>query len=278
MSGRVDGSDEASAEWLAAVLRVPAPDVEAAPVDPAIGCDEARARVAAAAIATLHAGTWCEPGWLRYPGLTASLPDSAAATALGETARRAAGEVVERFGATMAAADRRTLGDAMDMVTSWVSAVHGRYSLLHGDCRGDRVLFSADGSSAFVVGTRTLAVGLPARDLACFAGTMLTPDRRSSVDHDLVTEYHAALRHHGVTGYDLETCWYDYCYAMVQAPLTCALALAGDDSDDREQAVLLETLHRGCAAVRDLDTLRLVSAVAEAEAAAARFLTHVNVH
>lgn len=247
-------------------------------LDPLDGCDEERAGVAAAAIAGLHAPTWCAPEWLRFPGLTAPLPDSAAARALGDAARASGERVVERFGGLLSVEDTATLTEAMAAVRSWVSAVRGRYSLLHGDFRLEHLLFTPDGEAVRVTGWQTLMVGLPARDLACLAGTGLEPALRSTADHDLVTAYHCALVERGVTGYDLETCWHDYRYAMLQAVLSCVSALAAQTSGGRAGDPLLAMLHRACVAVRDLQTLELVADVDAAEQAAAQYLTHVNVH
>lgn len=247
-------------------------------LDPVDGCDEERARVAAAAIAGLHAPTWCEPEWLRFPGLTASLPDSAGARAIGDAARAGGQRIVERFGGRLSVEDTETLAGAMAAVRSWVSALRGRYSLLHGDFRLEHLLFTPDGARVRVTGWRTLTVGLPTRDLACLAGTGLAPGVRSAADHDLVTAYHRALVDRGVTGYDLETCWHDYRHAMLQAVLSCVSALTAETSGGRAEGPLLTMLHRACVAVRELQTLELVAEADSAEQAAAQYLTHVNVH
>jgi hypothetical protein len=257
------------------LLADPAPVVV---VDPLDGCDEERARVAAAAIAGLHAPTWCAPEWLRFPGLTAPLPDSAAARALGDAARAGGERIVERFGGRLTVEDTATLAGAMAAVSSWVSAVQGRYSLLHGDFRLEHLLFAPGGAAVRVTGWQTLTVGLPARDLACLAGTGLEPELRSTADHDLVTAYHSALVERGVTGYDLESCWHDYRYAMLQAVLSCVSALTESTSGGRAADPMLAMLHRACVAVRDLGTLELVAEVDAAERAVAQYLTHVNVH
>ncbi|MGA5466973.1 phosphotransferase [Mycobacterium sp. NPDC050041] len=266
---------DAETDDFGLLLADPAPAVA---LDHSDGCDEERARVAVAAIAGLHAPTWCAPEWLRLPGLVASMPDSAAARALGAAARASGQRIVERFGARISAEDTDTLLGAMTAVGSWVSAVQGRYSLLHGDFRLEHLLFSPDGAAVRVTGWRTLTVGLPARDVACLAGAGLEPGLRSAVDHELVTVYHTALVERGVTGYDLETCWQDYRYAMLQAVLSCGSALAATEPGGRSADPVLAMLHRACVAVRDLQTLELVAEADSAEQAAAQYLTHVNVH
>lgn len=233
----------------------------AAQGDQIAGCDAERARLAVTALAGLHAPTWCDEQWLTFPGLAMTQLDAAGAKGMGDIARMCAATTVERLGAQLGDADCATLTAALDVITPWVSAPLGRFALIHGDYRLDNMLFSPDGDRVWIVDWQTLGVGLPARDLAFFTATSLRPELRSQIEAELVTAYHTALLGHGVTEYDRETCWRDYRFGVLQAPLICALGLVFATGTDRGDDMFVTMLRRACRAVRDLGTLELVQEV-----------------
>jgi aminoglycoside/choline kinase family phosphotransferase len=169
----------------------------------------------------------------------------------------------------MSAADRETFTAAMGLVTPWLLAEHDRFALLHGDYRLDNMLFYPDAAGVTVVDWQTLGVGLPARDLAYFTATSLEPELRSSIEKDLVDEYHQALHGYGVTDYDRETCWRDYRLGVPQAVLISALGFAFAAATDRGDDMVLTMLARGCRAIRELGTLELVSQYASEQSTTA---------
>ena len=246
---------EDAAEY-ALLLTDQAPAVQG---DQIAGCDEGQALLAARAIAGLHGPTWNQREWLTFPGLAMSLLDDASKKGLGDIAVMSADITVEKLGAKLDAADRDTFLDTMGLVTPWLADLD-RFSLIHGDYRLDNMLFHPDGHQAWVVDWQTLGVGLPARDLAYFAATSLDPALRARLDRKLVEEYHRALLSYGVTGYDLETCWHDYRYGMIQALLISALGFAFAVGTDRGDDMVATMLRRGCQAVRELGTADLVRA------------------
>lgn len=227
--------------------------------DQILGCNEAQARLAVRAIAGLHGPTWNQQEWLTFPGLAMSMLDDASKKGMGEVAVMSADITVEKLGAKLAGDDRATFVDVMGLVTPWLADL-GRFSLIHGDYRLDNVLFHPDGTRMWVVDWQTLGVGLPARDLAYFAATSLEPRLRADLDRTLVAEYHQALLSYGVTGYDLETCWHDYRYGMLQAPLISALGFAFAVGTERGDDMVATMVRRGCQAVRELGTAELVRA------------------
>lgn len=227
--------------------------------DQIAGCGEQEARLAVTALAGLHGPSWCDPVWLDFPGIAFNRPDAASAKGLGDVAQMSADITLDKLGDRMSAADRETFREAMGLVTPWVLAEQDRFSLLHGDYRLDNMLFRPDAASIAVVDWQTLGVGLPARDLAYFAATSLKPELRSAIEEDLVTEYQRALLSYGVTAYDRETCWRDYRLGMPQALLISALGFAFATATDRGDDMVLTMLARGCQAIRDLDTLELIS-------------------
>jgi hypothetical protein len=227
--------------------------------DQIAGGGEQEARLAVTALAGLHGPSWCDPVWLDFPGIAFNRPDAASAKGLGDVAQMSADITLDKLGDRMSAADRETFREAMGLVAPWVLAEQDRFSLLHGDYRLDNMLFRPDAASIAVVDWQTLGVGLPARDLAYFAATSLKPELRSAIEEDLVTEYQRALLSYGVTAYDRETCWRDYRLGMPQALLISALGFAFATATDRGDDMVLTMLARGCQAIRDLDTLELIS-------------------
>jgi Phosphotransferase enzyme family len=234
----------------------------AAQGDQILGCSVEQARAGAAAIAGLHGPTWAQQEWLTFPGLAMTLVDDASKKGLGDIAVLSADITIEKLGDKLSAADRETFHDTMGLVTPWLQNDFGRYSLIHGDYRLDNLLFHPDDGRIWVVDWQTLGVGMPSRDLSYFVATSLEPDARANAERDLVAAYHAALLDTGVTGYDLETCWQDYRYGMVQVLLISALGFAFATGTDRGDDMVATMLRRGCAAVRDLGTAGMIRAAA----------------
>jgi aminoglycoside/choline kinase family phosphotransferase len=145
------------------------------------------------------------------------------------------------------------------LVTPWLLAEPDRFSLMHGDYRLDNLLFDPDRTRITVVDWQTMGVGLPTRDLAYFTATSLAPEMRAEIERDLVGRYHEALVGYDVTGYDADTCWRDYRLGVVQAPLISALGFAFAASTERGDEMMLAMFHRGCRAIRELETLELIN-------------------
>lgn len=220
------------------------------------GCTPAQAHAAVTALAGLHGPRWCDPAWLSFAGTVMPKPDEAGARGLGDITRLAAATTIDKLGGRMAADDRTTVLESAELVADWLLRSPDRFSILHGDYRADNLLF--DGAAVTVVDWQTLAVGLPARDLAYFLGTSLLPAERAEHERALVESYHRALAGFGVADYDLENCWYDYCFGMLQIPLISTLGFAFSAATERGDDMMLAMLERGCRAIRELGTLELV--------------------
>jgi hypothetical protein len=228
--------------------------------DQIAGCTPQEARLAVEALAGLHGPSWCDPTWLGLSSISMPKPgDEAAARGLGDVCVMAADITIDRLGARMSAEDRDTLRAAMGVVTPWLLAEPQRFALMHGDYRLDNMLFDPGRARITVVDWQTMGVGLPARDLAYFTATSLAPEMRAEIEPDLVRRYHEALLDYGVTGYDAETCWRDYRLGVMQAPLLTALGFAFAASTERGDEMMLAMFHRGCRAIRELETLELVN-------------------
>jgi hypothetical protein len=228
--------------------------------DQIAGCSPEEAQLAVDAIAGLHGPSWCDPTWLGLASISMPKPgDEAAAKGLGDVSVMAADITIDKLGPRMSAEDRETLRAAMGLVTPWLLAEPERFSLMHGDYRLDNLLFDPDRTRITVVDWQTMGVGLPTRDLAYFTATSLVPDMRAEIEQDLVGRYHEALLGYGVTGYDADICWRDYRLGVVQAPLISALGFAFAASTERGDEMVLTMLHRGCRAIRELQTLELIN-------------------
>ncbi|WP_308204337.1 phosphotransferase [Mycolicibacterium pyrenivorans] len=235
-------------------------------LDPAVqgdqigGCSDAQAKNVMTAIAGLHAPSWCEPTWLDMPEFIMPKPgDVEAAQMMGAAAEALTDVVLGRLGEHLAAEDHDILRAGMAAVTPWLIN-QPRYSLMHGDFRADNLMFHPDRDSVTIVDWQTISVGLPGRDVAYFAASSLQTDARRATEESLIDHYHAALLQHGVTGYDRETCWHDYCIGMLQPPLISILGCATAAPTERGDAMFVHTLQRSCAALRDLKTLELIEA------------------
>lgn len=225
--------------------------------DQIAGCGVPEARLAVRALAGLHGPTWCDERWQTFPGLAMSVVGEDAIRGLGDISKMAAGITIEKLGSRLNAEDAETLVAAMDLVTPWLLNAPDRFALLHGDYRLDNLLF--DGERVSVVDWQTLGVGLAGRDLAYFTGTSLEPALRAEAEKDLVAEYHRALLETGVNDYDAAACWHDYLLGMIQVPLISALGCAFAVETERGDDMMAAMLRRGCAAIRDLGTLDLIT-------------------
>ncbi|WP_019929136.1 phosphotransferase family protein [Nocardia sp. BMG111209] len=222
------------------------------------GCTPAEARVAVEALAGLHGPRWCDPAWLTFDGAALPRAQGAVARGMGDLARFALDATLTGLGDRLTAEDRATLTAAADAIEPWLGIHPDRFCLLHGDYRLDNLLFAPDASAVTVVDWQTITIGLPARDLAYFLGTGLTPDLCARVEADLVAAYHARLLGYGVTGYPAADGWTDYRLGMLQIPMLTTLGFAFSTETDRGDEMFLTMLSRGCAAIRRLGTIELV--------------------
>jgi len=82
---------------------------------------------------------------------------------------------------------------------------------------------------------------------------------RAEIEQELIGRYHEALLGYGVTDYDADTCWRDYRLGVLQAPLLSSLGFAFAASTERGDEMMLAMFHRGCRAIRELETLELIN-------------------
>lgn len=223
------------------------------------GCSDAQALLVVEALAGLHGPCWGEPAWLELAEVAMPKPgDAAAAELMGQAAVAAVEIVLARLGSELDQADHDTLRLAMNLVGPWL-ADQPRYSLMHGDFRADNIMFHPATGAVTIVDWQTIGVGMPTRDLASFTGSSLDSKVRRRVEAELVDHYHRTLLGHGVSDYDRDTCWRDYCVGMIQGPLISLLGCAFATPTPRGDEMFVHTMRRASAAMRELKTLELVA-------------------
>lgn len=221
------------------------------------GCTTEEARLAVTALAGLHGPRWCDPALLTLAATVMPKPDEPTARGLGDITVLAAQTTLDKLGSRMSAEDIDTVLESAGLVGDWLLRAPERFSLLHGDYRADNLLFDPQRTRVTVVDWQTLAVGLPARDLAYFVATSLAPEDRAAAERELVARYHGALG--GYLGdYDPESCWNDYRFGMLQVPMITTLGFAFSAATDRGDDMSLAMLQRGARAIRELGTLELI--------------------
>lgn len=222
------------------------------------GSTPVQAHAAVVALAGLHGPRWCDPAWHAFSATALPTADPEMARGLGDVARTATDMFLKRLGERLSRADRQTLDAYPQHVAPWLLVYPERFSLLHGDYRLDNLMFAPDESSVTVVDWQTLSIGLPARDLAYFTATSLSPAIRAEHEQALVAAYHAALLDFGVRDYDLQRCFADYRLGMLQAPLIATLGAAFSATTERGDEMMLIMLERACDAIRSLNTFELI--------------------
>lgn len=227
--------------------------------DQIAGCTPQEARAAVVNLAGLHGPRWCDPTLTRLEGFKLNEPEDAAM--LAEFHAPATDTFVELLSDRLDVDDVHTLQECVSACEAWVNARPERYALVHGDYRLDNLMFLRDGADVRVwaLDWQTLSLALPARDLAYFLGTGLVSEDRRACERELVAAYHSALVGHGVTGYDLDQCWDDYCFSMLQGPLIATMGFAYGTRTERGDQMFAVMAQRACAAIRDLGTLRLAA-------------------
>jgi aminoglycoside phosphotransferase (APT) family kinase protein len=223
------------------------------------GCTNAQAINVVKALAGLHGPSWCDTMWLALTEIAMPKPgDAEAAQLMSQAAQTAVEIVLDRLGANLDAADHGTLREAMTVIEPWLLD-QPRFSLMHGDFRADNIMFHPADDAVTIVDWQTIGVGLSTRDLAYFTGSSLQIESRRANEAALVDEYHAELLRHGVTGYDRDTCWHDYCTGMIQPPLISLLGCAFAAPTARGDEMFVHTMKRSAAAIRELGTLELIA-------------------
>ena len=224
--------------------------------DQVAGCSVEQARDALVNLAGLHGPRWCDPGLVEVETLGRNGPDEIALLLqmYGPTTEL----FLDGLGDLVSAEDATTIRACESVLEAWLLGRAERFGLVHGDYRLDNLMFPPQGPGVVAVDWQTLSLGLPARDVSYFLGTSLEASTRRTHERELVAAYHDALVAHGVTGYDLDLCWDDYVFAMLQGPLVAVFGCAYGARTERGDRMFAAMVARSCAAIRDLGTLDVI--------------------
>jgi len=178
--------------------------------DQLAGCSPEIARAAVLELVGLHAPSWRDeslrgPEWLGEP--------NEVSVELGRMLYKAnLPGFLDRYGARLAPDEAAILAAAAESKGPPFELLGEAWSLVHVDYRLDNLLIDAAPTPAriAVVDWQSVTLGSPLSDVAYFLGAGLVPERRRSVEREIVRAYHRALAEAGVSGYGWESCWQDY--------------------------------------------------------------------
>ena len=226
--------------------------------DQIAGCSPDQARAGVVALAGLHGPRWCDPTWHAFTATSMPMADAAMAKGLGDVARFATDQFLERYGDRL---EPGGPGDPRCRAATHRPLAAGRPAAVQPAARrlpprqpdvrpGPGV---GDGGRLADPGHRPAGSG---------PGVLHhhQPDPGGPADHEqaLVAEYHDALSGWGVRDYSLDRCFDDYRLGVLQAPLITTLGAAFSTASERGEAMYMVMLERSCAAIRQLGTLELV--------------------
>ena len=160
-----------------------------------------------------------------------------------------------RFGDSFTAATRE-LAEAFGtrIVAHFAALAAGPKTLVHGDYRGDNVLFEGgDRGGLAVLDWQGCGIGCGMYDVAFFLGTSVTVDERRRIERDVLAEYHEMVTRRGAGNYSLDDCWRSYRRNMLGTLMPMVIGCGGlDMSEPQLVDQTRELLGRVLAAVEDL--------------------------
>lgn len=219
------------------------------------GVEPERARRAVREIARLHGHFW---GAVDHPALS-GCPDVLGPRfgRLLQTAYLVCLPVVlDRFGECFAAGTRR-LAEALGtrIAAHYAAVAAGPRTFVHGDYRGENMLFGAGADGDFaVVDWQGCGLGAGLHDVAYFLGANVATDDRRRIEREALEEYHDIVCRLGAEGFTFDDCWRGYRQNMLGVLVPLVLGAGGLDLEDRRLRDLVKSgLARTLAAVDDLD-------------------------
>ena len=161
-----------------------------------------------------------------------------------------------RFGDLFTTAAHR-LAEAFGtrIVAHFAATADGPKTVVHGDYRGDNVLFGGAGRAGLaVIDWQGCGIGCGMYDVAFFLGTSVTIDERRRIERAVVGEYHDTVCRMGARNFTIDDCWRSYRQNMLGTLMPMVIGCGGlDMSDPKLVRQTRELLGRTLTAVEDLD-------------------------
>lgn len=226
-------------------------------VDQILGMGIADAERVVDELAGWHAAFW---------GKAEALIETGTAVSLGDPIYTAVLPVVFPEGWEKLTAGIDLPAEILEVGPPWVEAMPGLLQSLssgpttaiHGDYRGDNMLFDEDGSLV-LLDFQLIGHGSAAYDLAYFITQSLAADTAGEHEQALFARWVDGLVAGGVPEADTANLWEQYRKAAYFCLTYPVVACRGMDLDDPRQLALLETMTtRYARAVRDLDLRSLL--------------------
>jgi aminoglycoside/choline kinase family phosphotransferase len=233
-----------------------APRVPGRQVD---GCSYKQAIAAVENLAGLHAPLWGSPLLQDHAGWLTPL-DAGVGEFLGALMATSTEQFLELYRDELTAVDQSTLRLAAAAIGPWAALKREQLTLIHGDYRLDNLMFDPANASVSAVDWQTTTSGSPTLDVSYFLATSVLPEERRRHERRLLAAYLEALAKYEVA-YSFDDAMADYRRDILHAPLITVLGrvYATAAPTPEADAMFLAMATRSCAAIRDLDTLALVT-------------------
>ena len=136
------------------------------------------------------------------------------------------------------------------------AVAEGPNTIVHGDYRGDNVLFgSKDLNDLSVIDWQGCGIGCGMYDVAFFLGTSVSVDDRRKLERDAVDEYHDIVSRLRAKSFTRDDCWRSYRQNMLGTLMPMVIGSGGMDmSDPRLASQTRELLNRTLTAIEDLES------------------------
>lgn len=164
---------------------------------------------------------------------------------------------MQRFPDIFTPSSRRHAEDFGTRIDAHFSAVsEGPNTIVHGDYRGDNVLFgSEDLNDISVIDWQGCGIGCGMYDIAFFLGTSVSIGDRRKLERDAVDEYHDIVSRLRAKSLSRDHCWRSYRQNMLGTLMPMVIGSGGMDmSDSRMVSQTRELLNRTLTAIEDLES------------------------
>jgi hypothetical protein len=231
------------------------------PADQLIGLTLTQAETAVDDLTRLHAWSWEHD---RLERLADRFPP------LDGPVGRGAADVFTRFYSVAWPGARAALGDTISaevsdlaeqlprLLPTMIGLLGSPRTITHSELRADN-LFIGDDGTLTMIDFQTVSQASGMLDISYVLSQSLPTALRRGNDETLVRRYWNGLRQGGVSDYSWETAWRQYRVGCAYNALWAGMAYGQIDRlDPRGQELVMEMLHRACAAMDDNGSAQLL--------------------